>query len=162
MMWYTLLLYITRDMLICYLFIIVFFIPDTLPSSSVDRVAVTFGYCQPGVDHYCIKDRSGASWQLILTVYIEAQEPLSMNQSSHSELSGQHPLSQRLGTSINFPTLFKCYSRQISSTLDKLKCRPSKIPLLKISAVKSHNFLLPNRANSLSSRFPHWTEKLPS
>jgi len=28
--------------------------------------------------------RSGVSWQLILTVYIAAQEPLSMGQSSHS------------------------------------------------------------------------------
>ena len=125
------------------------FIPDILPISEWRLLSATVGLASittaSKIDQGCL----------------EAQEPLSMNQSSHSELSGQHPLSQRLGTSIKFPTLFKCYPKQISSTLDKLKCRPSEILLLKISAVKSHISLLPNRANFLSSRFPHWTEKLP-
>jgi hypothetical protein len=146
MMCPTLFLYITRDMVTCYPFIMVFSFLIPFPALSGGYFRLLLAWRRSKIDQGCL----------------EAQEPLSMNQSSHSELSGQHPLSQRLGTSIKFPTLFKCYPKQISSTLDKLKCRPSEIPLLKISAVKSHISLLPNRANFLSSRFPHWTGKLPS
>ena len=40
---------------------------------------------------------------------------------------------------MDFPTSLKCYSRQVSFSLGKLKGRPSKIALLEISAVKSHS-----------------------
>ena len=51
---------------------------------SCEKVRVILDFCRPDVDHHYIKLSSGVPLTYPIRVFNEAQDPLAINQSSHS------------------------------------------------------------------------------